>query len=72
MKTDYCSHSPELTADLEMTEQRDGARSVFIVGSAIVRRYLLLRATEHLVMSLIDGARAAGDVCEEFKLVTED
>lgn len=66
MKTDYCAYPPEIAADLEITEQRDGARTVYIVGSAFVGRYLLLRATEYQVVGLIDGARAAGAVCAEF------
>src|SRR5690348_159267 len=70
MTTDYCAYPPELAADLEITEQRDGERTVFIVGSAIVGRYLLLRDVEHQVLGLIDGARAAGDVCCEFGQVT--
>lgn len=67
MKTDYCAYPLQLAADVEITTQRDGERTVFIVGSASVGRYLLLRATEHQVVSLIDGARTAGGVCDEFK-----
>ncbi len=70
MKTDYCAYPPELAADAEITEQRDAERTVYIVGSAAVGRYLLLRDAEHRVMSLIDGARAAGDVCGEFERAT--
>jgi len=57
MKTDYCSYPPKLAADLEIAEQRAAERSVFIVGSAALGRYLLLRGAENRVMSLIDGAR---------------
>jgi hypothetical protein len=46
MKTDYRSYPPKLAADLEITEQRDAERSVFIVGSAALGRYLLLRGAE--------------------------
>lgn len=66
MKNDYCAYPPQIAADVEIAEQRDGARLSFIVGSASVGRYLLLRATENQVMGLIDGARAAGEVCAEF------
>jgi len=41
---------------------KEAESTVFIVGSAALGRYLLLRGAEHRVMSLIDGARAAGDV----------
>lgn len=60
MKTDYCAYPPEIAADLEITEHRDGARTVYIVGSAFVGRYLLLRATEYQVVGLIDGAARRG------------
>lgn len=70
MKNDYCAYPPRIAADVEIAEQRDGARLSFIVGSASVGRYLLLRATENQVMGLIDGARAAGEVCAEFNRAT--
>src|SRR5262245_35636276 len=70
MKTDYCAYPPELAATLEITEQRDGERTVFIAGSAVVGRYLLLRDAERHVVGLIDGARAAGAVCSEFERAT--
>ncbi len=70
MKTDYCEYPPTPAADLEIAEQRDGERTVFVVGSAGVGRYLLLRATENLVLSLIDGARTVGGVCQEFNRQT--
>ncbi len=70
MKTDYCAYPPQIAADVEITEQRDGDRTVFIVGSAAVGRYLLLRATEHQVMGLIDESRTAGEVCDEFQRAT--
>ena len=55
MKTDFCTYPPQLAADVEITEQPDGARLAYIAGSASVGRYLLLRATEHQVVSA--GAR---------------
>ena len=67
MKSDYCAYPPQLAADVEIAEQRDGERPVFIVGAASVGRYLLLRATEQQVVSLLDGARTASTVCAEFK-----
>src|SRR5581483_7202669 len=70
MKSDYCAYPPQLAEDVEITEQRDGARTVFIVGSAAVGRYLLLRATEQRVLSLLDGARTGADVCREFSQQT--
>jgi putative peptide zinc metalloprotease protein len=70
MKSDYCAYPPQLAEDVEMTEQRDGARTVFIVGSAAVGRYLLLRATEQRVLGLLDGACTARSVCEEFSQQT--
>ncbi|MGH9847715.1 MAG: hypothetical protein ACREEM_54185, partial [Blastocatellia bacterium] len=70
MKTGYCAYPPQIAADVEITEQRDGERTVFIVGSASVGRYLLLRATEQRVMSLIDESRTAGGVCDEFQRAT--
>ena len=66
MKTDSCSYPPELAADVEITEQRDGERTVFIAGAASVGRYLLLRATEHRVVRLLDGVRTVAGVCEAF------
>jgi len=70
MKSDYCAYPPQLADDVEITEQRDGARTVFILGAASVGRYLLLRETEQRVMSLLDGGRTGTDVCREFSQQT--
>jgi hypothetical protein len=43
MKTDYTAYPPRLAADVEITEQRDGQRTVFVTCSASIWRYLLLR-----------------------------
>ena len=59
MKTDYCTYPPQIAADVEITEQRDGERPVHIVGSASVGRYILLREAEFKVLSLLDGAAHA-------------
>lgn len=70
MKTDYSSYPPQLADDVEISEQRDGARLSYIVGSAGVGRFLLLRTTERQVVDLIDGGRNAGGICEEFNRQT--
>ncbi len=46
-KGDYCAYPPQIASDVEVTEQRDGERLVYIVGSAAVGRYVLLHPTEH-------------------------
>jgi multidrug resistance efflux pump len=70
MKTDYTAYPPQLAADVEITEQRDGQRTVFIVGSAGVGRYLLLRAVERQIVALLDGTRTAGAVCYALRQLT--
>jgi putative peptide zinc metalloprotease protein len=70
MKSDYCAYPPQLADDVEITEQRDGARTAFIVGAASADRYLLLRATEQRVLSLLDGTRTGAGVCHEFSQQT--
>lgn len=70
MKTDYSSYPPQIADDVEISEQRDGARLSYIVGSAGVGRFLLLRTTERQVVGLIDGVRNAGGICEEFNRQT--
>jgi multidrug resistance efflux pump len=67
MKTDYCTYPPQIAADVEIAEQRDGRRQSFIAGSASVGRYIILRETEYKVFNLIDGSRTLREVCEEFK-----
>jgi hypothetical protein len=66
MKTDYCAYPPQLAADVEITEQRDGDRTVFIAGSAAMGRYLLLRSTERQVAGLIGESRTIAGICDEF------
>ncbi len=68
MKTDYCSYPPMLAADVETVEQRDGERVSFVVGAASASRFIILRETEHKVLSLIGESRAPHAVCEEFKV----
>ena len=53
MKTDYCSYPPNLAADFEIIEQRDAERSVFIVGSAALGRYLRWRVTANAHLASI-------------------
>ena len=67
MKTDYCAYPPQLAADVEITEQRDGGRTVFITGSAAVGRYIILRETEVKVLRLIESALSPGALCQEFQ-----
>lgn len=66
MKPDYCDYPPQPTADLEMAEQPDGERVVWVVGSASVGRYILLGETERKVLMLIDGQRTPPQICEAF------
>jgi len=70
MKTDYCAYPPQIAADVEIAEQRDGERTAFIAGSASTGRFIILRETEYKVFNLIDEARPAREVCEEFKSQT--
>ncbi|MGH9800146.1 MAG: hypothetical protein ACRD82_07260, partial [Blastocatellia bacterium] len=67
MKPDYCAYPPQSAADLELAEQQDGARVVWMTGAASVGRYLLLGATERNVLMLIDGARTPQQICETFQ-----
>ncbi len=66
MKPDYCDYPPQPAADLEMAEQPDGERVVWVVGAASVGRYLLLGETERKVLMLIDGQRTPSQICETF------
>lgn len=63
---DYSFYPPQPAADLELAEQQDGARVVWMVGAASVGRYLLLGATEHKVLALIDGTRTPQQICDAF------
>jgi multidrug resistance efflux pump len=67
MKTDYSAYPPQLAADMEITEQQDGERLVFIVGSAAVGRYIILRETEEKVLRLIGSGLTPGALCAEFQ-----
>jgi hypothetical protein len=67
MKAEYCTYPPQFAADVETAEQRDGARSAFVIGSLAVGRFLLLRETEQKVLRLLDGERSPGAVCAEFE-----
>ena len=66
MKTDYCAYPPGLAADVEIAEQRDGDRPAFIVSSASVGRYLLLRTAEYRVLQLLGTNLTPAAVCDEF------
>ncbi len=66
MKPDYCVYPPQPAADLELAEQPDGARTVWVVGAASVGRYILLGETERKVLTLVDGERTPPQICEVF------
>jgi putative peptide zinc metalloprotease protein len=63
---DYCAWPPQIATDVEIAEQQDGDRPAFIISSASVGRYLLLRTMEYRVLRLLDGKRAPAAVCNEF------
>ncbi|HWQ35734.1 MAG TPA: HlyD family efflux transporter periplasmic adaptor subunit [Blastocatellia bacterium] len=65
--TDYCDYPPQPAADVEVAEQRDGERLIYVVGSAAVARYLMLRETEYRVFQLLSEALTPNEVCAEFK-----
>jgi putative peptide zinc metalloprotease protein len=65
--TDYCKYPPQLAADVEIAEQRDGDRSAFVIGSLAAGRFLLLRETEQRVLRLLDSERSPDAVCAEFE-----
>src|SRR5689334_11701754 len=67
MTPEYCEYPPQPAADLELAEQPDGARTVWVAGAASVGRYLLLGQVERNVLQLIDGARTPGQICEAFE-----
>ncbi|MCI0392275.1 MAG: HlyD family efflux transporter periplasmic adaptor subunit [Acidobacteria bacterium] len=67
MKTDYCTYPPEISDDVEITEQRDGERRAFIAGSAATGRFILLRETEFKVYSLFGRGLTTAAMCDEFK-----
>ena len=67
MKTDYCAWPPQISADVEIAEQRDGDRPAYIVGSASSGRYLLLRTAEYRALRLLGANLTPAEVCNEFK-----
>ena len=62
----FTVYPPQPAADLELAEQQDGARVVWMVGAASVGRYLMLGATEHSVLMLVDGQRTPQQICDAF------
>ena len=66
MNSEYCAYPPQPADDLEMAEQPDGERVVWVVGAASIGRYLLLGETERKVLMLIDGQRTPSQICETF------
>ena len=67
MKTDYCAWPPQIAADVEIAEQRDGGRPAYVVGSASSGRYLLLRTAEYRALRLLGANLTPAEVCNEFK-----
>jgi putative peptide zinc metalloprotease protein len=66
MKTDYCAWPPQIASDVECVGQQDGDRQAFIISSASVGRYLLLRTAEYRVLRLLDEKLTPAAVCNEF------
>ncbi len=64
---EHCAYPPQPAADLELAEQLDGARVIWMAGAAAVGRYLILGATEHNVLTLIDGTRTPPQICAAFQ-----
>jgi multidrug resistance efflux pump len=66
MKTDYCAYPPRIAVDVEIGEQRDGDRPAFVVGSASMGRYLLLRTAEYRALRLLGEGLTPAAICMEF------
>jgi hypothetical protein len=64
---DYCAYPPQIGFDVEVTEPHDGERLAYVVGSATVGRYVLLRPTEHLVLQLLGASLAPAALCDDFR-----
>lgn len=67
MNPEYCDYPPEPASDLELAEQPDGARIVWVAGAASVGRYILLGEVERNVLLLIDGKRTPQQICDVFQ-----
>lgn len=67
LPTDSCAYPPQIADDVEVAEQRDGDRQVYIVGAASVGRFVILRETEYRVFQLLSEARSPAALCAEFK-----
>ena len=65
MKTDYCAWPPQIAADVEIAEQRDGDRPAYVVGSASSGRYLLLRTAEYRALRLLGANLTPAEVCAQ-------
>jgi putative peptide zinc metalloprotease protein len=62
----YCAWPPQIASDVEIAEQQDGDRPAFIVSSASVGRYLLLRTAEYRALRLLDEKLTPVEICNEF------
>jgi hypothetical protein len=63
MKAAYCAWPPQLAADIEVAEQRDGRRQTFIVSPASAGRFILLGETECRVLRLLGEGRTPTAIC---------
>src|SRR5262245_8520375 len=64
---DYCAWPPQIAPDVEIAEQQDGDRPVFVISSASVGRYPLLRTMEYRALRLLDETLAPTAICHEFQ-----
>jgi putative peptide zinc metalloprotease protein len=65
-KPEYCAWPPQLAADVEITEQRDNGRVVFVAGSVSAGRFTLLGENEARVLELLRECLTPAAVCAEF------
>src|ERR1051326_3280726 len=66
LNTDHCAYPPQISEVVEVSEEHDGTRTNYIIGSAKVGRYILLRTIEYDVLRLIDGKLTLNGICQEF------
>src|SRR5262245_24848844 len=67
METAYCAYPPRIASDVELQEQRDGARTAYVRGSAAAGRYVLLHQAEYEVFRLLRRSLTPSGICDEFK-----
>jgi putative peptide zinc metalloprotease protein len=67
MGVEYCAYPPDISASVDIMEDRDGGRAAYIIGSSATGRVRAVDTAEYHVFGLVGRSLTPAGICQEFQ-----